>query len=70
MSLGVTFGVLLMLLIHRYFINSNSTSVESGHLAEYNPYRFENSSDNNSQILGFWSIHKLNPLSEPGKTYK
>ena len=41
MSLGVAFGVLLMLLIHRYFVNSNKTTVEVGALAEYNPYRFE-----------------------------
>ena len=48
MSLGVAFGVLLMLLIHRYFLNSNKTTVEVGALAEYNPYRFQKESDNNS----------------------
>ena len=70
LSLGVSIGVSLLLLMHTYLQNTNSTSLEAGELSTFNPYRLEKRSDNNSEILGRSFINKLNPFSVPKEEYK
>ena len=60
LSMSVSFGVTVLLIMHLLFLRNNETTIESVSLGPNNPFRKLNKDENISQILGsdkrFWFI--------------